>query len=73
MPDTLSFAEIDGQHVELLPVRTVLSLFSADGHNGGGIFNWLSDALTHQANSAGNGVGGAAGSANGGDAGGLRS
>ena len=31
MPDTLSFAEIDGQHVELLPSRTVVSLFSIDG------------------------------------------
>ncbi|MGH3775414.1 MAG: hypothetical protein ACRDRR_06700 [Pseudonocardiaceae bacterium] len=28
MTDVLSFAEIDGQHVELLPARTVLSLFS---------------------------------------------
>jgi hypothetical protein len=41
MSDALSFAEIDGQHVELLPARTVLSLFSAGGcgcggHGGGG-------------------------------------
>ena len=41
MSDTLSFAEIDGQHVELLPARTVLSLVSACGcdhgsHGGGG-------------------------------------
>jgi hypothetical protein len=28
MSDALSFVEIDGQHVELLPARTVLSLFS---------------------------------------------
>lgn len=28
MSDVLSFVEIDGQHVELLPARTVLSLFS---------------------------------------------
>jgi hypothetical protein len=35
MSDTLSFAEIDGQHVELLPARTVLSLFST-GRSGGG-------------------------------------
>jgi hypothetical protein len=27
----LSFAEIDGQHVELLPARTVLSLFATAG------------------------------------------
>jgi hypothetical protein len=26
MSDALSFAEIDGQHVELLPARTVLSM-----------------------------------------------
>ena len=31
MSDALSFAEIDGQHVELLPARTVLSMFSLDG------------------------------------------
>jgi hypothetical protein len=31
MYDALSFAEIDGQHVELLPTRTVLSMFSLDG------------------------------------------
>jgi hypothetical protein len=31
MSDSMSCAEIDGQHVELLPARTVLSLFSLDG------------------------------------------
>ncbi|MGH3888116.1 MAG: hypothetical protein ACRDSZ_16400 [Pseudonocardiaceae bacterium] len=31
MSDTLSFAEFDGQHVELLAARTVLSMFSAVG------------------------------------------
>ena len=36
MSDGLSFAEIDGQHVELLPARTVLSLFSAGGDCCGG-------------------------------------
>jgi len=35
MSDTLSFAELDGQHVELLPARTVLSLFNFSGANGG--------------------------------------
>ncbi|MGH3812619.1 MAG: hypothetical protein ACRDUV_09205 [Pseudonocardiaceae bacterium] len=29
MSDTVSFAELDGQHVELLPARTVLSMFIA--------------------------------------------
>lgn len=29
MSNTVSFAELDGQHVELLPARTVLSMFSA--------------------------------------------
>lgn len=27
MSDAMSFTELDGQHVELLPARTVLSLF----------------------------------------------
>jgi hypothetical protein len=30
MPDALSFAVIEKQHAELLPVRTVLSVFSLD-------------------------------------------
>lgn len=34
MPGTLSFAEMDGQHVELLPARTILSLVSTGGHGG---------------------------------------
>jgi hypothetical protein len=34
---TLSFAEIDSQHVELLPARTVMSLFNLGGGvNGSG-------------------------------------
>jgi hypothetical protein len=36
MSDALSFAEIDGQHVELLPARTVLSMFSTGGGPRGG-------------------------------------
>jgi hypothetical protein len=35
MPGTLSFAEMYGQHVELLPARTILSLVSTGGHGGG--------------------------------------
>ena len=34
MYDTLTFAQLDGQHVELLPARTVLSLFVSDGTSG---------------------------------------
>jgi len=34
MSATVSFAEFDGQHVELLPARTVLSMFSAQGPGG---------------------------------------
>ncbi len=34
MSDALSFAEIAGQHVELLPVRTVLSTGGAGGPGG---------------------------------------
>jgi hypothetical protein len=37
MSDTLS--EIDGQHVELLPARTVMSLFTAQGGAVGGDFD----------------------------------
>jgi hypothetical protein len=36
MSDALSFVEIDGLHVELLPPRTVLSLFSVQHGEGGG-------------------------------------
>ena len=73
MSDGLSFAEIDGQHVELLPARTVLSLFSAGGGDGGaggaggdgqgGIgVNLLNiNVLGKQANIAGSGFGGAGG------------
>ncbi|HEY6424946.1 MAG TPA: hypothetical protein VIY28_17245 [Pseudonocardiaceae bacterium] len=35
MSDALSFAEIEGQHLELLPARTVLSMFSFGGPKGG--------------------------------------
>ena len=80
MSDSLSFAEIDGQHVELLPARTVMSMFfvSGGGGNGGqggnggkgsgGLgLNILNIAvLGDQYNSAGNGYGGNGGSANGG-------
>ena len=53
MSDVMSFAEVGAQHVELLPARTVLSLFTADplgngeagkaGANGQGMhgFNFL--------------------------------
>lgn len=74
MRDALSFAKIDGLPVELLPTRTVLSLFSTGGHGGNdsagnALFNMMSDALGHQLNSAGAGVGGAGGSANAGHGG----
>jgi hypothetical protein len=36
MSDALSFTEIDGQHVELLPARTVLSL-AGIAKTGGGV------------------------------------
>ncbi len=81
MSDAVSFVEIDGQHVELLPARTVLSMFAlgggggnggaggAGGHGSGGIgVNLLDiDLLGDQVNSAGDGVGGHGGSANGGN------
>ena len=36
MSDALSFGEIDGQQIELLPARTVMSLFSLGGDAGRG-------------------------------------
>jgi hypothetical protein len=33
---TLSFAEIDSQHAELLPPRTVMSMFTTGNSGGGG-------------------------------------
>jgi hypothetical protein len=36
MSDALNFAEIDGQHVELLPARTVMSMFNTVGGGGRG-------------------------------------
>jgi hypothetical protein len=78
MSDALSFVEIDGQHVELLPARTVLSLFLAGGGKGGeggaggnaqgGVgINVLSGigVLGTGTASAGDAIGGAGGSANG--------
>ena len=78
MSDALSFAEIDGQHLELLPARTVMSTFTMGGGDGGtggaggsgqgGIgLNVLNiNVAGTQVNSAGNGVGAAGGSADGG-------
>ncbi|MGH3985274.1 MAG: hypothetical protein ACRDST_21945 [Pseudonocardiaceae bacterium] len=34
---TLSFAEIDSQHVELLPARTVMSIFTLGGGDVNGV------------------------------------
>jgi hypothetical protein len=55
MSDALSFAEIDGQHAELLPARTVLSMFSVDGSCGCG-------TSTTSGTSTGTGAGGGQGS-----------
>ncbi|MGH3772306.1 MAG: hypothetical protein ACRDRW_13075 [Pseudonocardiaceae bacterium] len=76
MSDALSCVEIEGQHVELLPARTVMSLFTAGGgHNeggkGGGAKGGLGvvvsvlpiTLLGDQTNSAGNAVGGRGGNA----------
>ncbi|MGH3898219.1 MAG: hypothetical protein ACRDTA_08175 [Pseudonocardiaceae bacterium] len=79
MSDALSFVEIDGQHVELLPARTVLSTFSMGGGDGGAggaggdaqgglgvnLLSGIGVLGTGNA-SAGNATGGAGGSANGG-------
>ncbi|MGH3767005.1 MAG: hypothetical protein ACRDS0_06905 [Pseudonocardiaceae bacterium] len=64
MTDTLSFAEIAGQHMELLPARTVLSLVSACGCDPGG---HGSGGGGGNAGDGGNGgVGGAGGTGRGG-------
>ncbi len=74
MSDALSFAEINGQHVELLPARTVMSLFALGGDGGkggaaqGGVgVNVLSGigVLGTGSASGGDAAGGAGGSANG--------
>jgi hypothetical protein len=81
MPDAVSFAEIDGQHVELLPARTVMSVFvrggggGANGGTGGaggggtgglGVDVLNIDVAGDQTNGAGSGIGGSGGNANGG-------
>lgn len=46
MPDTVNFAEIDGLHAELLPARTVLSMFrTGDWDCGCGEDEGLLDAV----------------------------
>jgi hypothetical protein len=85
MSDALSFAEIDGQHVELLPARTVMSMFSTGGAGRGGNggeggkggvgrgglgINLINlNLFGDQTNNAGDGFGGACGSGNGGTGG----
>jgi hypothetical protein len=53
MPAILSFVELDAQHVELLPARTVLSMFSTGdgGHGTNGSDStggWELNGLGHQ-------------------------
>jgi hypothetical protein len=81
MSDVLSFAELDGQHVELLPARTVLSLFGTVGNGGNGGTGGAGGSGTggfgvnllninaggDQFNNGGNGIGGNGGNANGGN------
>lgn len=68
MSDVLSYAELDGQQVALLPARTVLSTFAqgaangADAFGGVGIGIPIVDKLFP---GSGNAVGGAGQSANG--------
>jgi hypothetical protein len=39
MSDAVSSTELDGQHMELLPARTVLSMFLSGGGKGGSASN----------------------------------
>jgi hypothetical protein len=75
MSDAVSFAEIGAQRVELLPVRTVMSMFAGGFGGGGANFGGSGgfgqgglgldvlniNVLGTQSNFAGNGVGGAGG------------
>lgn len=71
MSGALSFAELDEQHVELLPGRTVLSVLSlsrgggTNGHNGSshnGVGVVIGPTMPGQTNIAGRGIGGLGGS-----------
>lgn len=70
MPDALSFAEIDGQYLELLPARTVLSvvgrnIYYGNGNDGG------PGGIGGDGGTGGNALdGGTGGNANGGGSGG---
>jgi hypothetical protein len=66
MSDALSFADIDGQHVELLPARTVLSLFSLGdpGDSDSGTSNVVSTPSCQSALNQNPGIAGAAGVVN---------
>ncbi|HEV7827742.1 MAG TPA: hypothetical protein VGP04_02615 [Pseudonocardiaceae bacterium] len=67
MSDTLSCAELDGQRVELLPARTVLSMFTqaANGSDAFGGIGLGIPILSYFFPGSGNAVGGAGQSANG--------
>ncbi len=75
MSDAVSFAEIDEQHVELLPERTVMStIFLAEGETGGAGGNGAGGIganvlggigiLSPGTANVGNGYGGAGGAVN---------
>jgi len=61
MSDVLSFAELHGQHVELLPARTMLSLFdvlnAGDGAGGTG-GTPTQETFTEGGGAGGSGAGG---------------
>jgi hypothetical protein len=68
MSDTVSCAELDGQRVELLPARTVLSTFAQGAANGTDSFGGIGIGLPILDKifpGSGNAVGGAGQSANG--------
>jgi hypothetical protein len=73
MSDSVNFTELDGQHVELLPARTVLSMFITQGADGGNAGNGSNGTGSFGMKilgmeippGAGNGMGAAGDSANG--------
>ncbi|HEX4103609.1 MAG: hypothetical protein WAN20_04550 [Pseudonocardiaceae bacterium] len=77
MSDTVSFAELDEQRTELLPARTVLSMFSVQDPGGaspvGGItpgaLTWFVLGATGVAHPSSSGADGSANDGNGGASG----
>jgi hypothetical protein len=51
MSDAVSFAEIEGQRLEMLPPRTVMSMSTSDGSTGTDLGKTLTSAVCSQLSS----------------------